>query len=157
MLHDVGPTLLGPFEEALSLVVRFVNRKLQILGFVPCKNGLCGALRAHSSPIDDCRGQGYNGAGNMAGQLSGAAAGIQAVQNMAIYVHCNSHILNLYVASCCKELLVNNMMENVHVVSEFFFQSFNFPPKSFELLVKTIEEMLPDENHKCLINVCKTR
>ena len=48
-------------------------------------------------PIDDCRGQGYNGAGNMAGQLSGAAAGIQAVQNMAIYVHCNSHILNLYV------------------------------------------------------------
>ena len=45
------------------------------------------------------------------------------------------------------------MVEHVRVVSEFF----NFSPKRFELLVKTIKEMLPDANHKRLINVCKTR
>jgi hypothetical protein len=45
------------------------------------------------------------------------------------------------------------MLEHVRVVSEFF----NFPPKRFELLVKTIEEMLPKANHKRQINVCKTR
>ena len=152
--------------EQLSLVVRFVDSKHQIreefLGFVPCKNGLSGEaiantiqdfLRDRGLSIDDCRGQGYDGAGNMAGRLSGAAARIQAVQDKAIYVHCNSHILNLCVASCCKELLVSNMMEHVRVVSEFF----NFSPKRFELLVKTIEEMLPNANHKRLINVCKTR
>lgn len=45
------------------------------------------------------------------------------------------------------------MMEHVRVVSEFF----NFSPKRFELLVKTIQEMLPTANHKRLITVCKTR
>ena len=110
-------------------------------------------LRDCRLPIDDYRGQGYDRAGNMAGRLSGAATRIQAIQSKAIYVHCNLHLLNLCVASCCKELLVSNMMEHVHVVSEFF----NFSPKRFELLVKTVEEMLPGANHKRLINVCKTR
>ena len=104
--------------EQLNVVVRFVDRKNQIreefLGFVPCKNGVSGEaiantiqdfLRDRRLPIGDCRGQGYDRAGNMAGRLSGAAARIQAVQDKAIYVHCNSHILNLCVASCCKELL----------------------------------------------------
>ena len=45
------------------------------------------------------------------------------------------------------------MMEHVRVVSEFF----NFSPKRFELLVNTIKALLPNENHKRLINVCKTR
>ena len=138
------------------------NFHQEFLGFVPCKNGVSGEaiantiqdfLRDCRLPIGDCRGQGYDRAGNMAGRLSGAAARIQAVQDKAIYVHCNSHILNLCVASCCKELLVSNMLEHVRVVSEFF----NFPPKRFELLVKTIEEMLPKANHKRQINVCKTR
>ena len=106
-------------------------------------------LRDCGLPIDECHGQGYDGAGNMAGRLSAA---VQAVQNKAIYVHCNSHILNLCVASCCKELLVNNTMEHVRVVSEF-----NFLPKRFELLVNTIKALLPNANHKRLINVCKTR
>jgi hypothetical protein len=39
------------------------------------------------------------------------------------------------------------------IVSEFF----NFSPKRFSLLVKTIEEMLPESSHERLINVCKTR
>ncbi|CAB3999102.1 Hypothetical predicted protein [Paramuricea clavata] len=45
------------------------------------------------------------------------------------------------------------MMEHVRVVSEFF----NFSLKRFALLVKTIEEMLPESSHKRLINICKTR
>ena len=152
--------------EQQSLVVPFVDKKHQIreqfLGFVPCKNGLSGEAIANTIqdflgdrrlPIDDCRGQGYDAAGNMAGRLSGAATRIQAIQSKAVYVHCNSNLLNLCVASCCKELFVSNMMEHVRVVSEFF----NFSPKRFELLVKTIEEMLPGANHKRLINVCKTR
>ena len=80
--------------EQLSLVVRFVNRKHQIreefLGLVRCKNGLSGEaiantiqdlLRDCGLPIDDCRKHGYDGVGNMAGWLSGAAAKIQAVQS----------------------------------------------------------------------------
>ncbi|XP_028419093.1 52 kDa repressor of the inhibitor of the protein kinase-like, partial [Dendronephthya gigantea] len=152
--------------EQLSIVIRFVDKQCQIreefLGFVPCKKGVSGEavaatieefLRDQNLPIDDCRGQGYDGAGNMAGRLSGVAARIQETNKKALYVHCNSHRLNLCVATCCKEQLVRNMMEHVRVASEFF----NFSPKRFDLLVKTIHEMLPTANHKRLINVCKTR
>ena len=148
------------------MVVRFVDKthciREQFLGFVPCARGLSGEviantvtefLRDQGLPIEDCRGQGYDGAGNMAGKLSGAAARIQAANQKALYVHCSSHILNLCVATCCKEQLVSNMMEHVRVVSEFF----NFSPKRFALLVAMIEKILPTSSHKRLINVCQTR
>ena len=152
--------------EQLIVVFRFADKQCQIreefLGFVPCKKGLTGDavattikefLHDLNLPIDDCRGQGYDGAGNMAGRLSGVAAKIQETNEKALYVHCNSHRLNLCLAACCKEQLVRNMMEHVRVATEFF----NISPKRFELLVKTIEELLPSANHKRLINVCKTR
>ena len=58
--------------ERLSLVVRFVDREHQIreefLSFAPYKNGLSGEAIANTIqdflralPIDDCRGQGYDG------------------------------------------------------------------------------------------------
>ena len=153
--------------EQMSLVVRFVDKTFSIreefLGFVPCKLGLSGEAVAQTIlntlheldlPIDDCRGQGgYDGAGNMAGKLSGAAARITAHQEKAIYVHCNSHILNLCVATCCKEQVLRNMMDHVRVASEFF----HFSPKRFALLQKTIGEMFPKNHHRNLTDVCKTR
>ena len=124
---------------------------------VVCKKGLTGEavattikefLHDLNLPIEDCRDQGYDGAGNMAGRLSGVAAKIQETNEKALYVNCNPHRLNLCVAACCKEQLVRNMMEHVSVATEFF----NFSPKHFELFVKTIEELLPSANHKRLIN-----
>ena len=90
--------------------------------------------------IQFCWGQGYDGAGNMAGRVSGAAARIQAINKNAIYVHCGSHILNLCIASSCQMQLVRNMMDNVRVTSEFF----NNSPKRFDLLKQNIKEMLPE-------------
>ena len=52
--------------------------------------------------MEECRGQGYDGTGNMAGKLSGVAARIQKNYDKAIYVHCNSHVLNLCIASSVK-------------------------------------------------------
>jgi hypothetical protein len=54
------------------------NFHQEFLGFVPCKNGVSGEaiantiqdfLRIRRLPIDDCRGQGYDGAGNMVGDF----------------------------------------------------------------------------------------
>ena len=44
--------------------------------------------------VDHCRGQGYDGAGNMTGKYSGAAKLIQNVHKSALYDHCFSHQLN---------------------------------------------------------------
>ena len=92
--------------------------------------------------MDDCRGQGYDGAGNMAGKLSGVAARIMNDYEKAIYVHCGSHILNLCVASSCSIPVVRDMMDNVRAVSDFF----NNSPKRV-LVLK--EKMLVNW---CLVN-----
>ena len=148
--------------EQQSIVIRFVDKQCKIreefLDFVPCKKCLLGEFVATiikeflcelNLPISDCRGQGYDGAGNMGGRLS-VAAKIQEANRKALCVHCN---FNLCITACCKEQLVRNMMDHVCVATEFF----SFSPKHFNLSVKTIEEMLSFVNHKCLINVCKTR
>ena len=103
--------------------------------------------------IEFCRGQGYDGAGNMAGRLSGASTRIKALQNKAVFVHWNSHILNLCIAACCLQQVVRNMMDQVRVTSEFF----NFSPKRSRFLQTIIKEDIPDAKHKILINVCRTR
>ena len=51
--------------------------------------------------VDDCHGQCYDGAGNMAGQYNGASALIKELHEKAIYVHCMNHRLNLCIADTC--------------------------------------------------------
>lgn len=59
--------------------------------------------------MDDCRGQCYDGAGNMAGRLNGASSLITNEHEKAIYVHRMSHQLNLCIADSCSLQLVKNM------------------------------------------------
>ena len=56
------------------------------------------------------RGQGYDGAGNMAGKYRGAAVTIQS-RCQAVYVHCAAHALNLCVVVACSVQLVATMVE----------------------------------------------
>ena len=103
--------------------------------------------------MDDCRGQCYDGAGNMAGQFNGASSLIKQQHEKAIYVHCMNHRLNLCVADTCSSTLVRNMMGVVKKLSDFFSNS----PKRQDYLIKKIEALLPGSNHHILIDVCRTR
>ena len=103
--------------------------------------------------MDDCRGQCYDGAGNMAGRLNTASSLIARENEKAIYVHCMSHQLNLCIADSCSLQLVRNMMGTVRKLSEFF----NNSPKRQQHLVEQIKKLLPDNNHRVLIDVCRTR
>jgi len=73
--------------------------------------------------MDDCRGQCYDGAGNMSRRLNGASSLIKAEHDKAIYVHCMNHRLSLCVADTCQLPLVRNMMDVVRKFSEFFNNS----------------------------------
>ena len=152
--------------EQLPLVIGFVDSGAEIretfLGFIPCDEGLTGAAIAKkvtegienfSLDMNCCRGQGYDGAGNMAGKCIGAAARIQSMFPKAPYVHCGSQALNLCVASACSIQVVRNMMGQVRVVSDFF----NNSPKRFGFLEMQIKEILPNAKHSHLIDVCLTR
>ena len=50
--------------------------------------------------LDNCRGQAYDGASNMAGHLNGVAARILKEAPKAHYVHCLAHSLNLCLQDC---------------------------------------------------------
>ena len=101
----------------------------------------------------DCRGQCFDGAGNMARKCKGAAARISKDHTLAIYTHCASHRLNLCVAASCQLQSVKNMMNSVRVISDFF----NNSPKKQLLLENMIKEHLPEASHNNLIDVCRTR
>ena len=51
--------------------------------------------------LHNLRGQGYDGAGNMAGHTKGVAAHILEQYPKACYVHCGTHALNLCVVAAC--------------------------------------------------------
>ena len=103
--------------------------------------------------MDDCRGQSYDGAGNMAGRYVGASTLIQGAFKKALYVHCMNHRLNLCVADTWSLQMVRNMMRTVRKLSAFFSNS----PKRQHHLVNKIKSLLPTSKHRVLIDVCRTR
>ena len=153
--------------EQMAIVLRFVDGLFQIreefLGFVACQKGLSGEVLAKEITdfiqsiglrINDCRGQGYDGAGNMAGKYSGVATRrIQRIYEKAAYVHCNSHVLNLCIASSCQIEIIRDMMDSVRTVSNFF----NDSPKRTLVLKDKINEIVPTASRQKLLNVCRTR
>ena len=73
-------------------------------------------IRELGLELSDCRGQGYDGVGNMAGKYNGAATLIKNDLPLALYVHCSCHRLNLCVATFCKIMLIKNMTSNVKLL-----------------------------------------
>ena len=89
-------------KEQLSLVLRFVddnqNIRENFVRLMHCKWGLSGeSLRSLlvldglinlNLSIDDCRGQGYDGAGSVARHISGLSATILNINKKALFTHC---------------------------------------------------------------------
>lgn len=102
-------------KEQLPLVLRFVNKERNVreefVGFYECEDGVTGqaiatlilkAVQELGLSMDFCKGQCYDGAGNMSGPCNGAAAIVRRQYPKAIYTHCMAHRLNLSVVSACK-------------------------------------------------------
>ena len=153
-------------KENLSVMIRFLDStktvREEFVGFYLCEDGttgaaikdlIIGAVADLRLSMDDCRGQCYDGAGNMSGRLNGASSLIRAEHDKAIYVHCMNHRLNLCVADTCQLPLVRNMMDVVRKLSEFFDNS----PKRQQHLISKIRVLMPAANHFVLVNVCRTR
>ena len=101
------------------------------------------------------RGQGYDGAGSMAGKEKGVASRISRIHQLAHYVHCFSHKLNLCVIKVTKIAAIRDMFEHSRCISDFFGAS----PKRYRFFVNEINlsDDFGSDNKKKLINVCRTR
>ena len=84
-------------KENLSVVIRFLDSAKKVreefVVFYLCEDGttgaaikdlIAGAVAGLGLSMDDCRGQCYDGAGNMLGRLNGASSLIRADHDKAI-------------------------------------------------------------------------
>ena len=88
------------------------------LTFWHCELGLSGKALAETIlteignltlDINNCRGQGYDGAASVSGHIKGPSAHIVRINEKAVYTHCHSHLLNLVVAASCSIQYVRNV------------------------------------------------
>ena len=70
--------------------------------------------------IGNLRGQGYDGAVNMAAKKSGASSRILKLNDKTLYVHCFNHRFNLVIAKSCNIQKVRNLMGDIKEISYFF-------------------------------------
>ena len=95
-------------NEQVSICLRYVNDLQPFEDFIGMYEKANTAGEALSStiqdilirlglPLDNLRGQCYDGATNMAGDHKGVQSRILALQSKSLYVHCFAHSLNLSV------------------------------------------------------------
>ena len=154
-------------REQLAIVLRYVDPDdLQIredlVEFIECDAGVTGNAVAKKLTgfIESCgldpnkiRGQAYDGAGNMAGKVKGAAAIITSEYPLALYLHCTSHSLNLAVVKSLEVQNVCNMIGIINKVS-LFFQAH---PKRQRKLEEAIDVSVPTSSVHKLKDLCRTR
>ena len=66
--------------------------------------------------LENVRGQGYDGASNMSEKNAGTARLLREENNLAIYIHCFAHRLNL----CVKSSQVKSRISPLNNVPELF-------------------------------------
>ncbi|XP_046855866.1 52 kDa repressor of the inhibitor of the protein kinase-like [Xenia sp. Carnegie-2017] len=139
-----------------------MNIREEFISFLFCKWGLSDAqlakllleaLKELTLSIDDCRGQGYDGAGSVAGCTNGLAAQILKLDPKALYTHCYSHRLNLSICDSLSIRIVNDMLKHVNNATNFIkiSQTCNI------LFEKHIRNSETNSKKTRLTDVCKTR
>lgn len=101
-------------KEQVSINFRFVDERLVVhesfLGFYETPSAgsstlfdiLMDVLSRFDLKISKCRGQCYDGASNMSGEITGLQTRIRELERRALYVHCAGHNLNLAAQDAMK-------------------------------------------------------
>ena len=132
-------------REQLCLCIRYlslnscnVNVKEEFVGFIGMNdvsaqsiaNEILTRIGELGLLIEDCIGQGYDGAAAMSGHISGVQSRIREKAPAAIYVHCASHCLNLVLNHSSNVVPIRNMFTTLSEVINFF----NDSPKRRDML-----------------------
>ncbi|XP_025203365.1 zinc finger MYM-type protein 1-like [Melanaphis sacchari] len=129
--------------DQLSVILRYVvlnygtksiEVKESFFGFFELKkhgsedyeNLIYDVLKKYNLDVQNCRGQGYDGAAVMSGVYSGVQQRISSVVSNAHYVHCCAHNLNLVICDAAKSTQVaSNFFTTLQSIFNFF--SFSCP------------------------------
>jgi hypothetical protein len=160
--------------EQISLCVRYVGVdsdeemcvKESFLGFAEASattgeelaTTIMTKLREYGIVAQAMRGQGYDGAANMAGKFSGVSTRIQTEIPEAYYVHCYAHCLNLAVVKSCQLPIVRNTIDTVKDVSYAFHYSSKRTGRFKTKLQQADKEQLDAlDGRRKIKDLCETR
>ena len=105
--------------------------------------------------INNCRGQGYDGAANM----SSEAVGIQRIiknnsSEKSVYTHCCNHNLALVICTACKLVMIRNALDTVKDTYMMFVRG----SKKMSLLRDVVKKNPHfSEHQKPIFDICITR
>ena len=107
-------------------------------------------------PLENMRGQGYDGASNMSSARVGVQARIREHSPLATYIHCSGHCLNLVISHSCALPEVRNVLDKLKHCCRFFQLS---PKRNglLELIVYNKATSVHVTKRKALLDLCKTR
>ncbi|XP_021775156.1 zinc finger MYM-type protein 1-like [Chenopodium quinoa] len=124
IVNDIGDDYFGILfdessdasqKEQMALCVRYVDKKGMIverfLGIVhvrdttalSLKEAILSLLNEHSLSLSRVRGQGYDGASNVKGEINGLKTLIKNETSSAYYIHCFAHQLQLTLVAVSKK------------------------------------------------------
>jgi len=157
-------------REQISICVRFFDHEKgevceNFLGFKEAERTTGEALAEkfiqtledYRIEIGKMRGQGYDGAANMAGIHRGVQARIRERIPLATYTHCRAHSLNLAIVHACKEPLIRNLMDTVQTIAFAFDYSAKRLLKFEESLELNADAKEAMERKTKLKTLCETR
>ena len=139
-------TLIFRYMEQTKPVERFVT-------FMPNQghkaqemfNGLQDFLNAHNIDIQNCRGQSYDNASAMSGMYNGLQAKVATENELAIWIPCMGHSLNLVgqaAAECCPAaVMFFDFLEKLYT---FFTSSTN----RYEILQDALHSLKSEQSHQ---------
>ena len=107
-------------------------------------NAILSSLAENNIDVAFARGQAYDGSSAMSSEACGVRGRIRRIAPMALYTHCNSHVLNLSVAAACRLTSVRNIF-------------FHFSPKRQRFLGQVLEKCGSTSRKEKLKGLCKTR
>jgi hypothetical protein len=152
-------------KEIMPLCVRYVTSDNEIREdflLFSCLSRITGQSMASTIfnkleelglEVKNIRGQGYDGASNMAGERIGLQALVRKKSPLAVYTHCSGHCLNLVVGGSCTLPVIRNVIDKIKGVCMFFLNS----PKRNNLLIEVISKVSHPTKRAPLIDLCKTR
>jgi hypothetical protein len=151
-------------QEQLCLCVRFVDlndghhrireeflqfQAVTDLSGEGLADTIMAALTGYGLDMKHMVGQGYDGAAAMSGCVNGVQAKVRQTAQLATYVHCASHVLNLVLNTACCVPEIRNMFGTVKEVTNFINES----AKRREIALSVQD----DDLQRCLVTLCETR
>ena len=119
-------------KEQFSLSIRWVDDKLDIhedpvelilaedTSGEALANRIKDALIRMQLPLQNCRGQAYDGAANMRGRIKGVSTRLQKECPSALYVHCLAHCTNLALQEASRKCkIIRNALDITNQITIF--------------------------------------